>query len=214
MKTLIRCIETLLFAGLVAFLMMAGLNVANAQPRDRGGRNVHSNVLKKLPNGHSKVRANGNRYFFSKGKYYGKSRRGYSIVNAPIGAVVKRLPKGRNVVWIGDQKFFRHKGVFYVKVRRGFEVVAFPWHFAASWSGVGFGGMFFTPGFMYKYSRAHGTYRFAKKKKTWRKMKAQKRTMRRNGNRGVGKTEMNRRGAVDIKPNRRVRGQTNRRRSN
>ncbi len=61
MKAFIRCIETLLVAGLIAMLMMAGARNSNAQPRTGGGRTVHSKVVKKLPRRHVKLRVRGDR---------------------------------------------------------------------------------------------------------------------------------------------------------
>lgn len=211
MKTIIRCIEPLLFAGLIAFLLMAGIPEADAQPRDRGGRNGRTDVVKKLPKKHSTVRVNGNRFFYSKGAFYGKSRRGYTIVDAPIGAVVRRLPRSNQVIWIGGQKYFVHNGVFYVKVRRGFKVVAFPWHVAASWSGIGIGSTFFIPGFAYRYSPAHKTYRIAAAKKRGQKMNTWNRTVRRRENRRFGNRNNEQ---VRVAPNRQARDRTAGRRSN
>lgn len=155
MKAFIRCIETLLVAGLIAMLMMAGVKTSNAQPRGGSGRMVHSNVVKKLPRGHAKLRVKGRRYFYNQGVFYGRSKGGYAIVHAPVGAVIRKLPRKYKVFRTGNGRYFRHNGVFYVKMRRGYRVVAPPWRRTTFRGGFGVPGLYFGKGLMVQYSHAH-----------------------------------------------------------
>lgn len=161
MKTLIQCIETLLIAGLIAILMMAGANTSNAQPRRGGGKMVRSKVVKNLPRGQAKLLAKGERYFYNKGVFYGRSKRGYAMVHAPNGAVIRKLPRRHKVFHTWNRRYFRHNGVFYVKVRKGYRVVAPPWSRTTYRRGLGVPGVYFGMGLMVQYSHAHKTYRRA-----------------------------------------------------
>ena len=155
MKALIRCIESLLVAGLIAILMMAGVRTSNAQPRRGGGRMGHTSVVKKLPRGHAKLRVRGDGYFYNNGVFYQRSKGGHAIVHAPIGAVVHRLPRGHKGFRASNGKYFRHNGVFYVKVRRGYRVVAPPWRRTTFRRGFRVPGNYFGKDLKGQNSHAH-----------------------------------------------------------
>ena len=155
MKALSRCIESLLVAGLIAILMMAGVRTSNAQPRRGGGRMGHTSVVKKLPLGHAKLHVKGDRYFYNKGVFYRRSKGGHAIAHARIGAVVRRLPRGHKGFRTSSGKYFRHNGVFYVKVRRGYRVVAPPWRRTTFRSGFRVPGRYFGKGLKGQNSHAH-----------------------------------------------------------
>ncbi|GMQ81858.1 MAG: hypothetical protein BMS9Abin05_1295 [Rhodothermia bacterium] len=179
MRTLIRCIETILVAGLIAVLMMAGARSSDAQPRRGGGRTVHSKVVKKLPRGHATLRVRGDRYFYNKGVFYGRSKGGYRVVHAPVGAVIRKLPRGYKVFRTRNRKYFRHNGVFYTKARKGYRVITPPWSQTTYWGGFGIPGVYFGMGLMYQYSHPHKTYRMAFNHKLNRKRRAFQQNRRR-----------------------------------
>jgi hypothetical protein len=69
---------------------------------------------------------NGQRYWYDDGCYYLPSNGGYSVVPAPIGALVSMLPPGYETTQVGDQTYYYFGGVFYVSTGQGYQVVAAP----------------------------------------------------------------------------------------
>jgi hypothetical protein len=70
---------------------------------------------------------NGTRYYYDDGCYYLPSNGGYSVVTAPIGAVVPSLPPGYETTQVGDDIYYYFGGVFYIDNGQGaFQVVQAP----------------------------------------------------------------------------------------
>ncbi len=69
---------------------------------------------------------NNQRYYYDDGCYYLPTDGGYSVVPAPIGAVVGSLPDGYETTSVGDQTFYYFGGMFYVYTGQAYQVVAAP----------------------------------------------------------------------------------------
>ncbi len=69
---------------------------------------------------------NNQRYYYDDGCYYLPSNGGYSVVPAPIGAVVAALPDGYETTMVGNDTFYYFGGAFYVSTDQGYQVVAAP----------------------------------------------------------------------------------------
>jgi len=79
-----------------------------------------------LPYGHTRIFANSAEYFFSDGYFYRPSRGGYTIVEAPIGAIVLTLPRLHQIIhWYG-QPYYIVGNTFYRRHPRGYIVVPDP----------------------------------------------------------------------------------------
>jgi hypothetical protein len=66
-------------------------------------------------------------YYYDDGVYYEPSSNGYSVVSAPIGAVVSSLPDGYETVQVGDDYFYYYGGTFYIATDQGYQVVTAPY---------------------------------------------------------------------------------------
>lgn len=95
---------------------------ADAAPQDHR----HQKPVKVLPKGHHRVVHNGNRYFYSAGRFYRHTNGTYVVISAPIGAIVPSLPAGYISFGIGSRRHFYFEGVFYRGVEAGYEVVEEP----------------------------------------------------------------------------------------
>jgi len=70
---------------------------------------------------------NNQRYYYDDGVYYQPSNGGYSVVSAPVGAIVAALPPGYETTTAGDgNNYFYFGGVFYVYTGQGYQVVMAP----------------------------------------------------------------------------------------
>ncbi len=69
---------------------------------------------------------NNQRYYYDDGCYYLPSNGGYSVVPAPIGAVISSLPDGYETTMVGNDTYYYFGGVFYVDTGNGYQVVAAP----------------------------------------------------------------------------------------
>ena len=74
------------------------------------------------------ITINSQRYHYDQGVYYAPapSGGGYSVVPAPIGAVVTNLPSGYSVMPVGGSNYFYYGGVFYISNGSSYTVVAPP----------------------------------------------------------------------------------------
>jgi len=66
-------------------------------------------------------------YYYDDGVYYEPSSNGYSVVAAPIGAVVSSLPDGYETVQLGDDYYYYYGGTFYIATDQGYQVVVAPY---------------------------------------------------------------------------------------
>ncbi len=65
-------------------------------------------------------------YYYDDGCYYLPSNGGYSVVPAPVGAVVGSLPDGYETTMVGNDTFYYFGGAFYIQTGQGYQVVAAP----------------------------------------------------------------------------------------
>jgi hypothetical protein len=69
---------------------------------------------------------NNQRYYYDAGCYYVPSNNGYSVVPAPVGAVVSSLPEGYETTMVGNDTFYYFGGAFYIDNGQGYQVVQAP----------------------------------------------------------------------------------------
>jgi hypothetical protein len=67
-----------------------------------------------------------NQYYYDEGVYYQPAPGGYSVVPAPIGAIVSSLPPGSETTMVGDDYYYYYGGAFYVNTGNSFQVVTAP----------------------------------------------------------------------------------------
>jgi Family of unknown function (DUF6515) len=65
-------------------------------------------------------------YYYDDGVFYQPYSGGYSVVAAPIGALVGSLPPGYETTMVGNDTYFYYGGVFYIYTGSGYQVVAAP----------------------------------------------------------------------------------------
>ncbi|MBZ5856223.1 DUF6515 family protein [Flavihumibacter profundi] len=64
-------------------------------------------------------------YYYDQGVFYLKGDDGYTVVSAPIGAIIKTLPSGYETITLDDNtKNYYYGGTFYEKNSKGYKVVA------------------------------------------------------------------------------------------
>ncbi|HMI59425.1 MAG TPA: DUF6515 family protein, partial [Puia sp.] len=69
---------------------------------------------------------NNQRYYYDAGCYYVPSNNGYSVVPAPVGAVVSSLPEGFETTMVGNDYYYYFGGAFYINSGQGYQVVPAP----------------------------------------------------------------------------------------
>lgn len=123
---------------LVAAIFLTGILVAMtatadsafAQPRRAAeGRHPaqrHDKLVISLPKNHRAVSVGKARYFYHHGTFYRKAPSGYTVVSAPLGAVVTGLPAGFKVTVVGGTTYISYGGVYYRKGPAGYRVVSTP----------------------------------------------------------------------------------------
>lgn len=74
------------------------------------------------------ITINSQRYHYDQGVYYAPapSGGGYSVVPAPIGAVVTSLPSGYSLIPVGGSNYYYYGGAFYIGNGSSYTVVAPP----------------------------------------------------------------------------------------
>jgi len=66
-------------------------------------------------------------YYYDEGVYYQPSSGGYSVVPAPVGALVSSLPPGYETTMVGNDDYFYYGGAFYIDTGNGYQVVQAPY---------------------------------------------------------------------------------------
>jgi hypothetical protein len=65
-------------------------------------------------------------YYYDQGVFYLKEKNGYTVIAAPVGALIKTLPSGYETVVVDEEsgvKNYYWGGTFYEKVSNGYKVV-------------------------------------------------------------------------------------------
>ncbi|MFC2076773.1 DUF6515 family protein [candidate division KSB1 bacterium] len=96
---------------------------ADAQRRGQRGRRsapairhrpqYRHKTISRLPFGHRRMRFGGHNYFHHGGRFYRRSRIGFSIVTGPLGARFHVLPPGYTTIHFGGIPYYRHYGTYY-----------------------------------------------------------------------------------------------------
>ena len=79
-----------------------------------------------LPAGHRRVVVGGNPYYYYNGMYYRYGPSGYTVVNAPAGAVVQTVAPGAIPVHVNGREYYISNGVYYNRGPSGYAVVSAP----------------------------------------------------------------------------------------
>jgi hypothetical protein len=66
-------------------------------------------------------------FYYDEGVYYQPSANGYSVVPAPIGAMVSSLPPGYETTMVGNDYYYYYGGAFYIDTGNGYQVVQAPY---------------------------------------------------------------------------------------
>ena len=66
-------------------------------------------------------------YYYDEGVYYQPSEGGYSVVPAPIGAMVSSLPPGYETTMVGNDYYYYYGGAFYINTGNAYQVVQAPY---------------------------------------------------------------------------------------
>jgi hypothetical protein len=66
-------------------------------------------------------------YYYDEGVYYQPTSGGYSVVPAPVGAIVSFLPPGYETTMVGNDYYYYYGGVFYIDTGNGYQVVPAPY---------------------------------------------------------------------------------------
>jgi len=74
------------------------------------------------------ITVNNQRYHYDQGVYYAPAPTGggYTVVPAPIGAVVNSLPPGYTMIPVAGSNYYYFGGTFYERYGNGYRVVAPP----------------------------------------------------------------------------------------
>ena len=86
----------------------------------------HDQIVMKLPAGCKPVVVRGRKFFYQGGDFYQKAKRGFLIVNAPIGALVVNLPYGHTRHIHGGAACVQYNGTYYRETASGYIVVEAP----------------------------------------------------------------------------------------
>ena len=65
-------------------------------------------------------------YYYNEGVFYEPSGSGYTVVQAPSGAVVTVLPTGSTATEVTSSEYYYFGGVFYQQTNSGYKVVPAP----------------------------------------------------------------------------------------
>ena len=82
-----------------------------------------------LPNRARPLFYNGRTIYFARGMFYRPMRRGFMIMEPPIGLYMDFLPRRAEEIWVYNRRFYEFNGVWYKEARHrpGFIVVEGPW---------------------------------------------------------------------------------------
>jgi hypothetical protein len=84
-------------------------------------------VVGALPAGYVQASVGITGYYYYDGVYFRPTTEGtYTVVAAPVGAVVPQLPNGAEAFVLGPSTYYYAGGAFYLQVRAGFAVVPAP----------------------------------------------------------------------------------------
>lgn len=99
---------------LVAILLFISEDNAQVRRRRVEVRKVALPVMF-VPNLHNytSVVVGSKRYFFEGGTFFVRSRGGFKVVSAPIGARIRVLPVGFTILRIGGLDYYYYNGVYY-----------------------------------------------------------------------------------------------------
>ena len=86
----------------------------------------HGDAVKRLPRGYRRTWWNKSPYYYSSGVFYRPSGLGFTVVSAPLGAIVLSLPIGYQRMWVSDSWYYSYGGTFYRRAPRGYAVVEPP----------------------------------------------------------------------------------------
>jgi len=98
----------------------------HSQYNNHYNHNGHGNLYVSLPFGYITLRVGGLKYQYNNGDYYRRSRHGYVLVPAPIGACISHLPFGARTKYVNGKRYHHHNGIYYKHTHEGYVVVEEP----------------------------------------------------------------------------------------
>ena len=88
--------------------------------------NRRGHVISRLPRGYRRTWYKKQPYYYNRGVFYRPARSGFTIVGAPVGALVVSLPVGYQRLWMDNSAYYVYGGTFYRRVPAGYAVVERP----------------------------------------------------------------------------------------
>lgn len=105
--------------------MPADINLASNDPMYNGIISGNGQLVLSGPYDASDLISYADQYYYDQGVFYLKGDGGYTVVSAPLGAVIKTLPSGYETITLEDNtKNYYYGGTFYEKISTGYKVVA------------------------------------------------------------------------------------------
>lgn len=117
----------------VAIVLTCPTITVNAAPPLKGSVYHKKPVVKYIPGPHYYIKAlphgyrtfiyGGMTFYFFNGHFYHHVPQGYTVVTAPVGAVIRFLPPGGVVVTVGAVPYYTLSGVYYQEIEGGYQIV-------------------------------------------------------------------------------------------
>ena len=107
MKTLIKLVT--LFAFVIVIIGFTGKSTAQTS----------SKVVKKevyvgsLPSGCKVIIHKKSKFYYHNGFYYRKAKRGYKVVNPPVGFKIKTLPRSVKKIVVSHRAYYKLNNIYY-----------------------------------------------------------------------------------------------------
>jgi len=98
---------------LILIISMSFYSQTNAQGRRGHSEKRYEPRIGYYSHNYERVDIGTRRYFYRNGSFYRRTRRGFNVIAAPIGARIRVLPYGFVTFRIGSLDYFYYNGVYY-----------------------------------------------------------------------------------------------------
>jgi hypothetical protein len=114
-------ISRLLLSGMMAFPLALVSTASSAEVGVGGSINFF------FPNGAVRLNMGNDMYHFSEGRFFREGRRGYYLVDAPVGIRVPHLPRGYRSYYDNRYgSYYSYQDIYYRQVDNGYLVIEQP----------------------------------------------------------------------------------------
>lgn len=114
-------LSVVLFSSLMAFPLMLVPSISKADVGVGGSLNFY------FPNGAVRLNMGNDMFHFSEGRFFREGRRGYYLVDAPIGIRVPHLPRGFRSYYDNRYgSYYSYQDIYYRQVDNGYLVIEQP----------------------------------------------------------------------------------------